>query len=55
MEVKEKKKWKFKMPTAFTILFFIIAFLVIMSWILHWSGVTYDGADGATKLELWVS
>lgn len=42
MDLKEKKKKKFKMPTAFTILFFIIAFLVIMSWILHWSGVTFD-------------
>lgn len=41
METKQEKK-KFKMPTAFTILFFIIVFMVLLSWILYWSGVSYE-------------
>ncbi|WP_339021731.1 YfcC family protein [Spiroplasma endosymbiont of Atherix ibis] len=39
-KIKEKKK--FQLPTAFTILFFIITFFVILSWILKWSGVSYE-------------
>ncbi len=48
---------KFKMPSSFAILIGIIIFLILMTWILHWSGVqttwienikpTYDPTTGA--------
>lgn len=44
-ELKTKERKKFKMPTAFTILFFIIAFIVLISWILKWAGTTTGGED----------
>lgn len=39
---KKNKKKNIKMPTAFTILFFLILGIVILSWILFWSGVKVD-------------
>ncbi|AHB36074.1 YfcC family protein [Spiroplasma apis] len=38
----KKRKRKFRMPTAFTILFFIILFIVVLSWILGGAGLSYD-------------
>ncbi|AHI53922.1 arginine/ornithine antiporter [Spiroplasma sabaudiense Ar-1343] len=39
---KPGKKFKFKMPTSFTILFFILLVVVIFTWIGSLSGWTYD-------------
>lgn len=40
-QIKTKKR-KFKMPTAFTILFLIMVVIVLISWILKWAGVSYN-------------
>ncbi|WP_198402290.1 YfcC family protein [Mesoplasma florum] len=39
---EKPQKRKFKMWSAFSILLLIIAFLVLLSWILHWAGVSTD-------------
>ncbi len=39
---KKKSSFKFKMPPAIAILVIILAVLVVMSWILAWSGASYD-------------
>lgn len=38
----EKKGRLFKMPTAFTILFFILIIMVVLSWIMYWTGSEYS-------------
>ncbi len=37
---KRKQKKKIKMPTSFTIIFMVLVALMLISWILHYSGVT---------------
>ncbi|QHX36435.1 YfcC family protein [Spiroplasma sp. BIUS-1] len=39
--LKVKRKFKFKIPTSFTILFAVLAMIMIASWIMHYAGVTY--------------
>jgi uncharacterized ion transporter superfamily protein YfcC len=50
MEAKKSRK-RFKMPTAFTILFFIIAFIILVSWILKWSNVSTTILGEDTKIK----
>ncbi|WP_342258555.1 hypothetical protein [Spiroplasma endosymbiont of Dioctria linearis] len=38
-ELKINKKRKFKIPTSFTILFFVLVIIMVVSWILHYAGV----------------
>ncbi|WP_342256710.1 YfcC family protein [Spiroplasma endosymbiont of Poecilobothrus nobilitatus] len=45
MDVKKKKKFKFKLPTAFTILLGIMLLIIIVSWIPGTTGQWKD-ADG---------
>ena len=47
MDVKNKKKFKFKLPTAFTILLGITLLIIIISWIPGTTG-SYADADGKT-------
>ncbi|WHQ36920.1 YfcC family protein [Spiroplasma sp. SV19] len=47
MDLKNKKKFKFKLPTAFTILLGITLLIIIISWIPGTTG-SYTGADGKT-------
>jgi uncharacterized ion transporter superfamily protein YfcC len=49
MEAKKSRK-RFKMPTAFTILFFIIAFIILVSWILKWYNVSPAFNGHTTKI-----
>ncbi len=47
----KKKKRSFKMVTAFTMLIFIITFFVILSWILHYTGVTTKVGEETQKIK----
>lgn len=42
MDVKNKKKFKFKLPTAFTILLGLTLFIIIISWIPGTTGAWTD-------------
>ncbi|WP_339021317.1 YfcC family protein [Spiroplasma endosymbiont of Atherix ibis] len=44
------KEPKFKIPTSFTILFAVLIMIMIISWILYYSGVTYNKL-GASEVE----
>jgi uncharacterized ion transporter superfamily protein YfcC len=35
-----KKKKKFKIPTPYTIIFFLLVFVVLLTWIMDWANVT---------------
>lgn len=41
LETKTKSKFKFKVPSSITLLFFIIIFIMLISWVMKWSGATY--------------
>ncbi len=49
---KPKSFWKkMKMPSSFAIIISIIAFLVLLTWILKWSGVTADVKETINGVE----
>ncbi|WP_198407618.1 hypothetical protein [Mesoplasma melaleucae] len=42
----QTKKKQFKIWSAFTILLLIIAFIILISWILKWNGASITHHDG---------
>ena len=49
--LKKSRFWsRLSLPHAFTMLFFILIFLGVISWIMSWAGVTYTTADGEVKI-----
>jgi uncharacterized ion transporter superfamily protein YfcC len=49
---KNKEKKKFKIPTPYTIIFFLVVFVVLLTWILDWSNVsvTWTDSDNNTQV-----
>ncbi|WP_342269291.1 YfcC family protein [Spiroplasma endosymbiont of Aspidapion aeneum] len=48
---KNRKKIKFKMLSAFTILLLIIFAIILISWVLKWSGTTTEVNNVPTKIK----
>ncbi|WP_338985379.1 hypothetical protein [Spiroplasma endosymbiont of Diplazon laetatorius] len=56
--LKTKRKFKFKIPTSFTILFAVLAMIMVVSWIMHYAGVETSGGEAIKAIgiiDLFVS
>jgi uncharacterized ion transporter superfamily protein YfcC len=49
---KNKEKKKFKIPTPYTIIFFLVVFVVLLTWILDWSNVSVTWTDSDNKTQV---